>query len=179
MSASDHRKRLAFEVLVVDHHVRVRAFVRSLGVDPDWVDDLAQEAFVTAYEKWDDFDQTRDFGKWIRGIAANLVKNELRKDGRRKRILNTDLAEVLLRQQRDKQQPPTPVTVDAVKECLSRLAPKNQSIVEGRYRDGMTSTELAQHLGLTAANIRQSLVRIRKQIRECVESRVLREASHG
>ncbi|MGY8689984.1 MAG: sigma factor, partial [Verrucomicrobiales bacterium] len=58
-----------------EHHVRVRAFVRSLGADPDWVDDLSQEAFIKAYNDWDSFDQSRDFGKWVRGMAANLMRN--------------------------------------------------------------------------------------------------------
>ena len=75
-----------FELLVVEHHVQLRAFVRSLAVDPDWVDDIAQESFLTAYREWKSFDSTRDFGKWLRGIAANIVRNELRKDARRQRI---------------------------------------------------------------------------------------------
>ena len=50
--------RSAFELLVVEHHVQVRAFGRSLGVDPEWVDDIAQEAFLTAYRDWKTFDST-------------------------------------------------------------------------------------------------------------------------
>ena len=75
-----------FEALVLQHHVRLRVFVRSLGVDSDWVDDIAQEACLTAFRQWQSFDQTRDFGKWVRGIAANIVRNEVRKDSRRQRI---------------------------------------------------------------------------------------------
>jgi len=75
MDRADDRNRSAFEALVNEHHIRVRAFVRSLGVDPDWVDDLAQEAFPSAYREWDSFDESRDFGRWIRGIALNLVRS--------------------------------------------------------------------------------------------------------
>ena len=39
MGHADVPKRSGFETLVVEHRVRVRAFVRSIGVDPDWVDD--------------------------------------------------------------------------------------------------------------------------------------------
>ena len=89
-------KKQAFETLVIDHHVRLRAFVRSLGVDPDWVDDIAQESFLTAYREFDSYDESRDFGKWLRGIAANIVRNEIRKNARRQRILRNDLSEILL-----------------------------------------------------------------------------------
>ena len=82
----DNNLKVEFESLVVEHHVRVRAFVRSLGVAPDWVDDIAQEAFLTAYREWDSYDTSRDFGKWLRGIAANIVRNEIRKDARVREI---------------------------------------------------------------------------------------------
>lgn len=113
----------AFELLVVEHHVRVRAFVRSLAVDPDWVDDLAQEAFLTAYREWKSFDPSRDFGKWVRGIAANIVRNELRKEARRQRLLHTDLAELLLARHAELSERQEPLTVEAVRECLDALPP--------------------------------------------------------
>ncbi|MEO2017894.1 MAG: sigma-70 family RNA polymerase sigma factor [Fuerstiella sp.] len=176
MNESDDEKRLHFETLVIEHHVRVRAFVRSLGVDPDWVDDVAQESFLTAYREWTAFDQTRDFGKWVRGIAANIVRNELRKDARRQRILHTELAEILLQRHAEAQVPVEPVTIDAIRECMGQLGPTSLEVVQGRYRDGITAPELARALGLSAANVRQMLVRIRRQIRQCVELRVLEGA---
>ena len=85
-----------FEELVKEHHASLRVFVRSLGVAADWVDDLAQDAFVEAYRKLDTFDVNRDFGKWLRGIARNLVRNELRKENRHRRILHEGLTQHLL-----------------------------------------------------------------------------------
>lgn len=161
-----------FEALVMDHHVRVRAFVRSLGVDPDWVDDIAQEAFVKAFENWESFDPSRDFGKWVRGIAANIVRNEIRKHARRQRILSSDLADLLLRSQDESEERPEPIRIEAIRDCLSKLRPENLRIVHGRYRDGLSAPELAQRLELSAANVRQILVRIRRQLRTCVEGHV-------
>ena len=88
-----------FETLVLQHQVRLRVFVRSLGVDADWVDDVAQEACLIAFRQWDSFDQSRDFGKWVRGIAANIVRNDLRKDARRQRLMHSELADILLKRQ--------------------------------------------------------------------------------
>ncbi|MEO0447829.1 MAG: sigma factor, partial [Verrucomicrobiota bacterium] len=51
----------------------LRAFVRSLGVDPMWVDDVAQEALVIAFERRDSFDETLSFRNWVWGIAKNCV----------------------------------------------------------------------------------------------------------
>lgn len=175
---SDERVRSAFELLVVEHHVQLRAFVRSLAVDPDWVDDIAQEAFLTAYRDWKSFDSTRDFGKWLRGIAANIVRNELRKDARRQRILHTDVAELLLARHAELKEQPEPVAVEAVRECLSKLTPRHRDVVQARYRDGQTAPALAERFQMTADGVRQLLVRVRLQLRQCVELRTA-EVPHG
>jgi RNA polymerase sigma-70 factor (ECF subfamily) len=169
-------KSAHFEPLVLEHHVRVRAFVRSLGVEPDWVDDIAQEAFVKAYNDWDSFDQSRDFGKWLRGIAANIVRNEIRKQARRQRLLHTDLTRLLVQGEETSGDTPEPVAIEAVRICLGKLSASNRAIVQGRYRDGLTAPELAEKLQKTAANVRQMLVRIRRQLRICVEHQLNSEA---
>lgn len=179
MGGITDRNRSLFEMLVVEHHVQLRAFVRSLAVDPDWVDDIAQEAFLTAYRQWSCFDQSRDFGKWIRGIAANIVRNEIRKGTRRNRLLHTELAEILLSRQSESREAAEPVTVTAIRKCLARLTPACRDVVQARYRDGESAPEIARRLELTAANVRQILVRSRQQIKQCVELRIMKEAGCG
>lgn len=176
--SSDERVRSAFELLVVEHHVQLRAFVRSLAVDPDWVDDIAQEVFLTAYREWKSFDSARDFGRWLRGIAANIVRNELRKDARRQRILHTDVAELLLARHAELQECPEPLAVEAVRECLGKLSPRHREVVQARYGDGQNAPAVAERFQMTADAVRQLLLRIRVQLRQCVELRVA-EVSHG
>ena len=53
----------------------------SLGNTPD-VDDLFQETMIVAWRRLDDFDHTRPFGPWLRGIARKLVLEQHRKRAR-------------------------------------------------------------------------------------------------
>ena len=164
-----------FTDLVDQHQTRLRAFVRSLGTRQGWVDDIAQEAFLTAYRQWETFDQSRDFGKWIRGIAFNLIRNETRKDARRKRILHTDITWMLLKRFEESPKKSELVSVDLIRECLDELAPMSRTLIQGRYQNEETSSELAERLGLSATNVRQILMRARRLIRKCIELRVLQE----
>lgn len=161
----------SFSEMVADQHRQLRGFVRALGVDPEWVDDLAQETFLVAWRERDSFDRQRDVGKWLRGIARNLVRNELRKESRRQRILHEGLSELLAK---------TPEAtagneaweqcqVPALRDCVEQLAPKSRQIVIGRYSDGWKAPDLADHLGMTAASVRQALMRIRSQLKKCIE----------
>ena len=59
---ADHR-RVLIEGMVREHHAGLRAYVRSLGVEEAWVDDVAQEAFLVAYRKLDEWDRERCAGR--------------------------------------------------------------------------------------------------------------------
>ena len=162
-----------FAQMVAQQHQQLRSFVRTLGVAPDWVDDLAQEALLVAWREQDSFDQQRDLGKWLRGIARNLVRNELRKQKRQERLLHQGLTELLVRAAEVEPQPETwaACRVPMLRDCVEQLAPKSRELVSGRYGDGWTAPDLANHLNMTPTAVRQALARIRIQLKRCIELR--------
>jgi RNA polymerase sigma-70 factor (ECF subfamily) len=91
---------------------------------------VAQEAFIVAYNRLDEFDRSRDFGAWLRGIARNLVINERRKDARRKRIISDNLTEVLVASSSANDDEPEEMgdyalaRLNALKECVRGLPEK-------------------------------------------------------
>lgn len=160
-----------FEALVKEHQASLRVFVRSLGVEPDWVDDLAQDAFVVAYRELESFDPGRDFGKWLRGIARNLVRNELRKRGRQHRILHEGLAEHLLELGEKEEERFDAGQVTALRDCVEALPGKSRELVHSRYYEGWNASVLADKFEMKAATIRQTLLRIRRQLHLCIKKR--------
>ena len=54
-------------------------------------EDLAQEAFIRAYHRLDQYDAGRPFGPWVRRVAANLCLNHLQSEAARHRIHAGDL----------------------------------------------------------------------------------------
>ncbi len=162
-----------FAQMVAQQHQQLRSFVRTLGVAPDWVDDLAQEALLVAWREQDSFDQQRDLGKWLRGIARNLVRNELRKQKRQERLLHQGLTELLVRAAEVEPQPETwaACRVPMLRDCVEQLAPKSRELVSGRYGDGWTAPDLANHFNMTPTAVRQALARIRIQLKRCIELR--------
>lgn len=166
---------VAFEPLMREHQSRLRAFIRSLGVDDAWVDDVAQEAFLIAYRRMADFQAEADFGKWIRGIARNLVANELRKKGRRSRLLHDSLAEVLWKCQPESLETASNDLLPVLEECVGRLPAHSQELLQRRYASGENACDLARELRLSADAVRQHLLRIRVAVKRCVEKK-LREA---
>jgi len=162
-----------FADLVKEHQVSLRVFVRSLGVESGWVDDLAQDAFVVAYREMDSYDPDRDFGKWLRGIARNLVRNELRKQGRHRRILHESLSQHLLDLAENEKDREVDVTqLSALRDCVEQLPGKSRELVHSRYFEGWDATILADKFEMKAATVRQTLLRIRRQLYQCINQRV-------
>ena len=162
-----------FADLVKEHQVSLRVFVRSLGVESGWVDDLAQDTFVVAYREMGSHDPDRDFGKWLRGIARNLVRNELRKQGRHRRILHESLSQHLLDLAENEKDREVDVTqLSALRDCVEQLPGRSRELVRSRYYEGWDATILADKFEMKAVTVRQTLLRIRRQLYQCVNQRV-------
>ena len=175
MTASEYGRVELFTELVREHQAGLRAYVRSLGVDEIWVDDLAQEAFLVAYRRQGDFKAGADYGKWLRGIARHLVVNERRKAARRSRLMHEGIADRLLALS-----PADEPDYDsafarlgpAMEECVQQLPPHCRELLERRYARGERASLMARQLRVSAEAVRQNLRRIRLAVRDCVEQKL-------
>ncbi|WP_140985722.1 RNA polymerase sigma factor [Asticcacaulis tiandongensis] len=68
----------AFAQLVSEHQQAVRLFLRRLVSVPEDADDLAQESFVTAWQKLDALEQGVSFRTFVCGIAYRKALNARR-----------------------------------------------------------------------------------------------------
>ncbi len=70
----------AFRQIVERHQAGVFALLRNLGLDGHACEDVAQEAFLAAWEQRDRFDPRRgSFRAWLYAIARNRALNQMRK----------------------------------------------------------------------------------------------------
>jgi RNA polymerase sigma-70 factor (ECF subfamily) len=74
--------RAAFGELVRRHGSAVRALLRRMGADAPLADDLAQDAFLAAFEQIGDFRGEGTFQAWAKRIAARLYVRRWKKDSR-------------------------------------------------------------------------------------------------
>ena len=174
MRRDNEKKRRAFAHFVREHQATLRGFLRVIGVRPDSVDDLAQETFLAAFRELDRFDDERDFGKWLRGIARNLARNEMRKSARRCRILNGELTDHLLAESEKGHAEEGYEEVDfrALRDCLEQLPDKSRQLVSARYADEWKAPYLADQFKMSATAVRLTLMRVRRQLKGCIDKRL-------
>ena len=72
--------RQPFGELVRRHASAVRGLLRRMGADTTLADDLAQDAFLAAFEQIADFRGDGAFQAWVKRIAARLYVKRWRRD---------------------------------------------------------------------------------------------------
>jgi RNA polymerase sigma-70 factor (ECF subfamily) len=165
--------REAFGELVLRHRSSLHAIVaRQLGSAAD-IDEVVQEAFVTAWRNLAGFDPAREFGPWLRTVCRNRLSNFLRdRSARRNRALGS-VDEALLAATPDE----APVDdgaprVAALKHCLGGLQPDARSLLRERYWSGRAVKDLAVASGRSEAGLAMALMRLRQTLQACVERRL-------
>lgn len=155
------------------------AFIRTLVRDPGAVDDIFQEVLLVAWRRLDDFDRSRPFGPWLRGIAANCALASFR--ARRARPLTDDPALLDAVNQnfddlnRRHEGDTFRERVAALDICLDKLPEPMREVINLAYTRGLLLKHIAEMTGQMEETVKKRIQRARQALADCV---LAREASH-
>lgn len=165
------QSRKMFEVLVRENEGSLLTYLRCLVRDPGLVDDLFQETLITAWKKFDQFDESRPLAPWLRKIALNLSRNAIR-SGHREKIIFTDklvdLLEVSIESIEKVEGDGWDEKAALLKKCMERLSENSRQLISQRYSRGLNSRKIAEIRRQTSASIRKQLQRIRGLLADCI-----------
>ena len=146
------------------------AFIRSmLGASP-LVDDVFQETAMVAWRRFDDFDPSRPFGPWLRGIAVRTAMAASRKHGRERPATEELLAAIESRVQRIEVlglEDPLIVTRE-LEDCVRELPETYRDCIECQVRGIGSIAEIAAALGLGIEVVKKRLQRGRRHLAGCL-----------
>ena len=149
----------------------VRYLTRRLG-DRDWAEEVAQETFLRAARHG----PLTSERSWLFAVATNLIRDEARKDLRRRRHLE------LLAQEARAAEPVTP-QLDAIdraeaaaaaRKALDALPERDREALLMR-EEGLDYTEIAAALSLSVGSVGTTLARARRRLVEAYEATRERE----
>jgi RNA polymerase sigma-70 factor (ECF subfamily) len=144
----------------------VRYLTRRLG-DRDWAEEVAQETFLRALRQ----DALSSERSWLFAVATNLVRDEARKDERRRRHLA-----ILADEEREREmEEPEPSSLERAQDAA--LARKAVDSLAERDRlallmreEGLDYNEIAEALDLSPGSIGTTLARARRRLAEAYEA---------
>jgi RNA polymerase sigma-70 factor (ECF subfamily) len=156
------------------HPALVRYLTRRLG-DRDWAEDIAQETFVRALRQ----DTLVNERSWLFAVASNLVRDEARKEIRRREHLTLMAAEA-----REAQVEGPDVALERALEAgdarraLDALAERDRQALLLR-EEGLDYPEIAEILGIAVGSVGTTLSRARRRLAEMYEGQVAARTQRG
>ena len=159
----------AFEILVRERHRRLIAYSFSLVDNPTIAEDITQDALLTAYKRLADFDSSKNFPVWVRGIIRNKYLEVCR---HRKEIpLEVSKLEYLEATHSEWDALKSDFLTDALSvlsECLKKLPEIHKAAVELFYMKELSTAEVAVRLEIADPTLRKRLQRARTNLGDCI-----------
>lgn len=154
---------------------RLKSFVALKLPVSHLVDEIVHEAFVFAYQHLHEFDLKKPFRPWLRAIAWNLIRKEIQRYAREQ----VNLSRIEQAQFSRARTASTPNDESLyLEECLERVDPTRRCLIEQKYRDDLSSEEIAHHHQRTPEWVRVNLFRAREMLKNCIALKI-QQNSHA
>ena len=162
----------AFAVLVDRYAHTVHALVARIVVTAEDAEEVTQDVFLKVFDHLPRFDHRSSPATWIYRIAFNTAVSHARRrrrptcpiDERRIAAITDDEAE-RLEEMVERQQ-----ALDKLAAAIEALEADERALVTLRYYDDRSVAECAAITGLTEANVKVRLHRIRKKLYAMITS---------
>lgn len=184
VAGARHGDPAAFEALVKHYYPRIYDYVTRMVRDPVEAEDVAQEAFVRAYQALPTFRGDASFQTWLYRIASNLAIDASRHRKRRQwqtasldEPLDLRDSQVAREPVDDRSRPPSElVEASALQEqvhgAISELSDKLRPVVILHDLQGLSYEEIARTLGCPLGTVKSRLFNARCQLRDKLRRRL-------
>lgn len=134
-------------------------------------EDLTQDAFIRAWERLHLYDAERDFGPWVRRVAANLCLNQLQRnvpvqvpiDAERDALPRSPDSDPALAAERT-------ARYDELRAAILALPDRYRAVVELRHFQELSYAEIAEALEIPMSDVKSHLFRARQRLAELMDT---------
>ena len=151
-------ERRAFGELVRRHGSAIRGLLRRMGAQASEADDVAQDAFLTAFERISEFRGEGTFAGWVKRIAARAYLRRLQKE-RRLGQMAEDAAD-----EPDTAAPDADAAID-LDEAMKGLSAAERLCVTMCFGAGLSHAEAAEALNLPLGTVKSHVKRGLEKLR--------------
>ena len=150
----------AFGELVRRHQSQVRNFLRKITRDFVLADDLAQDAFLHAWDKIHTFSGKGSFVGWLLKVAYTTFLQSKRKSNRYAEILDE------MGQQTDDRAVDESHEVSDLDKFLAVLSEEERAVMILSYACGLSHREIGDAASLPVGTVKSIIFRGKEKIRE-------------
>jgi RNA polymerase sigma-70 factor (ECF subfamily) len=153
-------ERAAFGELVRRHGSAVRGLLRRMGAQPSEADDVAQDAFLTAFERIAEFRGEGTFAGWVKRIAARAYLRRLQ----REKKLGAFASETIEEEAGSEEKGDADAAID-LDGALKALSAAERLCVSLCFGAGLSHAEAAESLNLPLGTVKSHVKRGLEKLR--------------
>ncbi|MFB9107188.1 RNA polymerase sigma factor [Flavobacterium gyeonganense] len=147
---------MEFETIYKMYWDRIFRLCMGFVNDYDIAQDLAQETFIIVWQKLETFRNESSIGTWIFRIASNNCLRQIEKD---KRFPKSNLPVHLSEEKQISIEP----HIQFLYKCIAEL-PETERIIISLELEDVKQSEIAKIVGLSEANVRVKIHRIKEKM---------------
>jgi len=150
------------------HAAGVYRLAFSIVRDRAAAEDVVQDTFTRAWDRFAAYDPERPIGAWLHGITAHLAIDHARRSGMRRR-----LAVGWLRPVAEPWEPDASAALaerDAAARLLDELPPRTRAMLVLRHAYGYDDRSVGELVGTSPGNVRTQLSRAHARLRALLEA---------
>lgn len=167
----------AFNALVLAYQDQVYSTTYRIMGDPAQADDMAQDAFVAAFRKIQQF-QGGNFKAWLIRIAINICYDELRRRKRRptESIDDDDYdieanPKLISKAENPELHAQRAELRSAIEECFSHLSEEHRVVVMMSDMEEYSYEEIASAVNISLGTVKSRISRARGRLRDCLKGK--------
>jgi len=164
----DDQRHDQFLRFFAEHEAALHTLLRAMLPSREDASDALQETIIVLWQKFGEFDPSRDFRAWASGIARNKALAVLRDRKRDRHVFDEELVNRLADRATLHAQG-IATRRELLEGCLQKLPAAQRELVLHAYTKGTRMDDLATRRGQTPMSLYKLLHRIRIALLECVE----------
>lgn len=150
------------------------AFIRAFVRDQDVADDVFQEVSVQAVHDREKIESEEHLVRWLHQVARHRSLNAVRDRRKDQRMLAPDVLEKIEADwgAPESSSSATQEALAALRQCMKRLTPFAQRLVNLRYVEGLAGAKLAEMINRSEGAVYMALSRVRRALGNCVREKI-------
>ncbi|QDV71932.1 sigma-70 family RNA polymerase sigma factor [Botrimarina mediterranea] len=168
---SDPPNRGDFVQLLTKAQLGLLRYITTLVGNPEAASNILQNTNLLLWQKADEFEPGTNFDAWATTVAYWQVRAYGR-DRKRDRHIFSDELVVQLADETDEGRD-MDVTISLLRSCLQSLGDSSRELISMRYNLGLSIQQLSSRLDKSPSAVKGALLRARRALRQCIESKRL------
>lgn len=153
---------------------RLSNYIRSLLPNRADAEDVFQQCSILLWQKFDQYDDSREFLPWACGVAFYEVRNFLRVSSRDRLQFDDDV----IRQLADRRlatMRQSDMRIQVLGECLENLKESDRELMRAAYDDAQPLADFAEMSGRALQTLYNRLSKLKRLLIECVDRKLVSE----